>query len=82
MAEAASRPGEPPPLAVEVYANGGGYAFNVEANIDQTNASVGNGARLSGQKVIRYLREGTRRRRRQARDNRRDQVGVRLGLGV
>ena len=43
----------------EVYADGGGYAFNVEANIDQTNASVGGGARLSGQKVIRYLREGS-----------------------
>jgi hypothetical protein len=51
--------GQPVPLAVEVYADGGGYAFNMEANIDQTNASVGGGARLSGQKVIRYLREGS-----------------------
>jgi hypothetical protein len=58
MAAPAGKPGEPWPLAVEVYADGGGYAFNVEANIDQTNASVGGGARLSGQKVIRYLREG------------------------
>ena len=59
MAAPAAKPGEAPPLAVEVYADGGGYAFNVEANIDQTNASVGGGARLSGQKVIRYLREGS-----------------------
>lgn len=59
MAAPAAKPGEPPPLAVEVYADGGGYAFNVEANIDQTNATVGGGARLSGQKVIRYLREGS-----------------------
>ena len=59
MAASAGTFGQPVPLAVEVYADGGGYAFNVEASIDQTNASVGGGARLSGQKVIRYLREGS-----------------------
>ena len=55
----AAKIGERPPPAVDVYADGGGYAFNVTAHIDQTNASVGGGARLVGQKVLRYLREGS-----------------------
>lgn len=50
-------PADAPP-AVNVYADGGGYAFNVIANIDQTNSSTGQGSRLVGQNVIRYLREG------------------------
>ena len=42
--------------AIAVYADGGGYAFNVEANIDQTNATSMQ-ARLVGQRVLRYLRD-------------------------
>jgi hypothetical protein len=42
--------------AIKIYADGGGYAFNVLANIDQTNATSG-GSRLVGQEVLRYLRE-------------------------
>lgn len=42
--------------AINVYADGGGYAFNVLANIAQTNATSGGGT-LLGQRVIRYLRE-------------------------
>jgi hypothetical protein len=57
MAAPAAKPGEPPLPAVEVYADGGGYAFKVEANIDQTNASVGGGSRLTGQRVIPYVRQ-------------------------
>src|SRR4029077_8163710 len=38
-----------------VYADGGGYAFNVFAHIDHTTHTSG-GARLVGQNVIRYLR--------------------------
>jgi hypothetical protein len=59
VASPTAKIGEPPVPAVDVYADGGGYAFNVMANIDQTNASVGGGARLVGQKVLRYLREGS-----------------------
>src|SRR6266851_761964 len=46
-------PGDP---AINVYADGGGYAFNVLANIVQTNATSGGGT-LVGQTVIRYMRE-------------------------
>lgn len=60
MAGVATKTGEPMPLAVEVYADGGGYVFNVKAHIDQTSASVGGGSRLVGQTEIRYLREGSR----------------------
>src|SRR5690348_376842 len=42
--------------AINVYADGGGYAFNVDAKIVQTNATSGGGT-LLGQRVIRYLRE-------------------------
>lgn len=42
--------------AINVYADGGGYAFNVLADIVQTNATSGGGT-LLGQRVIRYLRE-------------------------
>jgi hypothetical protein len=42
--------------AINVYADGGGYAFNVLANIVQTNATSGGGT-LVGQTVIRYMRE-------------------------
>ena len=48
--------GDPP--VIDVYADGGGYAFNVLANIVQTNASTGGGGTLVGQNVIRYLRDG------------------------
>jgi len=48
--------GDPP--VIDVYADGGGYAFNVLANIVQTNASTGAGGTLVGQNVIRYLRDG------------------------
>jgi hypothetical protein len=46
-------PGDP---AIYVYADGGGYAFNVLASIVQTNATGGGGT-LVGQTVIRYMRE-------------------------
>jgi len=39
-----------------VYADGGGYAFNVLAKIVQTNATSGGGT-LVDQTVIRYMRE-------------------------
>ena len=42
--------------AIKVYADGGGYAFNVEANLDQTNAT-GMQVRLVGQNVLRYVRD-------------------------
>src|SRR5256885_1928544 len=42
--------------AIYIYADGGGYAFNVLANIVQTNATSGGGM-LVGQTVIRYMRE-------------------------
>jgi hypothetical protein len=42
--------------AINVYADGGGYAFNVLANIVQTNATSGGGT-LVGQRVLRYMRE-------------------------
>src|SRR6266851_3821337 len=42
--------------AINVYADGGGYAFNTEAKIVQTNATSAGGT-LLGQRVIRYLRE-------------------------
>lgn len=42
--------------AINVYADGGGYAFNVLANIVQTSATGGGGT-LVGQTVIRYMRE-------------------------
>ncbi len=50
---AGKAPGDP---AINVYADGGGYAFNVLANIVQTNATSGGGT-LVGQTVIRYMRE-------------------------
>lgn len=43
---------------VTIYADGGGYAFNVLATIIQTNATTGNNSSLPGQSVIRYLRAG------------------------
>jgi hypothetical protein len=49
--------GHPTP-AIDVHADGGGFAFNVLANIDQTNATTGKQMTLTGQQVIRYLREG------------------------
>lgn len=51
-----AKPGEHVPTspAIKVYADGGGYAFNVEGHIDQTGATAA--ARLVGQNVIRYLR--------------------------
>lgn len=53
-----AKPGERVPTlpAINVYADGGGYAFNVDAKIVQTNATTGGGT-LLGQTVIRYLRE-------------------------
>jgi hypothetical protein len=49
-------PGQGGAQAINVYADGGGYAFNVDARIVQTNATSGGGT-LLGQRVIRYLRE-------------------------
>jgi hypothetical protein len=43
--------------AITIYADGGGYAFNILANIDQTNATGGGGGSMVGQRVLRYLRE-------------------------
>jgi hypothetical protein len=49
-------------LATDIYADGGGYAFNVVLNIDQTNSTTGHNTRLLGQTVLRYLREGPAKR--------------------
>lgn len=57
VASAGAMPGKAPgDPAINVYADGGGYAFNVLANIVQTNATSGGGT-LVGQSVIRYMRE-------------------------
>jgi len=45
--------------SIEVYADGGGYAFMVLAKVEQTDSSTGQNVMLPGQNVIRYLREGT-----------------------
>jgi len=48
--------------SIDVYADGGGYAFMVLAKVEQTGASTGFAGRnmtLPGQNVIRYLREGS-----------------------
>jgi len=49
-------------LSVDIYADGGGYAFNVIVNIDQANSSTGQNTQLPGQNVLRYLREGPPKR--------------------
>lgn len=57
VSSATAMPGiAPSDPAINVYADGGGYAFNVLANIVQTNATSGGGT-LVGQRVIRYMRE-------------------------
>jgi hypothetical protein len=45
--------------SIDVYADGGGYAFMVLAKVDQTDSSTGQNMTLPGQNVIRYLREGS-----------------------
>jgi hypothetical protein len=44
---------------VTIYADGGGFAFNVLATIIQTNSSTAQNSSLPGQEVLRYLRAGS-----------------------
>ncbi len=56
FADASDQPSGNAPI-VTIYADGGGVAFNVLANIVQTNSTTFNSS-LPGQKVIRHLRVG------------------------
>ena len=48
--------------SIDVYADGGGYAFMVLAKVEQTDSSTGQNMSMPGQNVIRYLREGSAQR--------------------
>lgn len=56
--KASDQPSGSAPI-VAIYADGGGFAFNVLANIIQDNSPTGQNSSLPGQQVLRYLRAGS-----------------------